>query len=225
MKKFLALMMTLMMICIPALADDAIEVFVTITDAERAFALTYAPVSVTDTDGDGVLTIADVLYCAHEQKHPDGAAAFGTELTEYGISMTRLWGIENGGAYGYCHNDASAWSMADPVVAGDHVKAYVYTDTTTWSDAYCFFQAASVTAEAGAEIALTLSMAGYDESYNPITLPVAGAVITVDGEAIEAVTDENGCAVITVAAGAHVVSAVSDTQTLVPPVLLVNAAE
>ena len=39
-----------------------------------------------DTDGDGVMTIADVLYCAHEQKHPDGAAAFGTELTEYGMT-------------------------------------------------------------------------------------------------------------------------------------------
>jgi hypothetical protein len=76
------------------------------------------------------------------------------------------------------------------------------------------------------EVALTLNASGYDANWAPVTLPVAGAVITVNGEASPAVTDENGNAVLTFPApGVYTVSAVSEAMTLVPPVCIVTVTE
>jgi len=224
MKKLLALLICLLLAC-PALAEAPAsqEVFVSITDGEGALVLAYFPVTVTDADGDGVLTICDALIAAHAAYYPDGAEGFSVVPSQYGLSMMKLWGVENGGSYGYCLNDASAWSLADPVAAGDHVKAYAYTDLVAWSDAYSFFAAPAAEAVVGAQVPLTLSAAGYDEAWNPITLPVAGAVITVNGVETETVTDEAGQAAVSFAEpGVYVVSAVSDAMTLVAPVCIVT---
>ncbi len=227
MKKFLSVLLALaMLVSLAAFAEEAPTVYVSISDDTGALVLAYAPVTLTDADGDGALTICDVLMLAHAAYHPDGADAFLAEDTEWGLSMYKLWGVENGGSYGYCLNDASAWSLVDPIQAGDHVKAYVYTDLTAWSDTYASFAAPVASAAVNAEVALTLSAAGYDEAWNPVTLAVSGAVITVNGEKTEVVTDENGNALLTFAkAGVYTVSAVSDTMTLVPPVCIVTVTE
>lgn len=228
MKKFLAALLTLAMLAsLAAFAEEAAPtVYVTISDDTGALVLSYAAVTVTDVDEDGALTICDALILAHTAYHPDGAEAFTAAQSEWGLSLYELWGVENGGSYGYCLNDASAWSLVDPVQDGDHVKAYAFTDLTAWSDTYAYFTAPVAAAAVNAEVALTLSANGYDESWNPATLPVAGAVITVNGEATEVVTDENGNAVLTFAeAGVYTVSAVSETMTLVPPVCIVTVTE
>lgn len=227
MKKFLATLLALLMLAsLSALAEEAPTAYVSISDDNGALVLAYMPVALTDVDADGALTICDVLMAAHAAYHPDGAAAFAAEQSQWGLSMVRLWGIENGGSYGYVLNDASAWSLLDPVQPGDHVKAYVYTDVTNFSDTYAFFTAPVAAAAVNAEVALTLSGNGYDEAWNPVTMPVAGAVITVNGEKTDAVTDENGQAVLTfLETGVYTVSAVSDDVTLVPPVCIVTVTE
>lgn len=227
MKKFLATLLALLMLAsLSALAEEAPTAYVSISDDNGALVLAYMPVALTDVDADGALTICDVLMAAHAAYHPDGAEAFAAEQSQWGLSMVRLWGIENGGSYGYVLNDASAWSLLDPVQPGDHVKAYVYTDVTNFSDTYAFFTAPVAAAAVNAEVALTLSGNGYDEAWNPVTMPVAGAVITVNGEKTDAVTDENGQAVLTFPeTGVYTVSAVSDDVTLVPPVCIVTVTE
>lgn len=228
MKKFLsALFALLLLVSCVAVAENATPVvFVSISDDTGTLTLAHTPVFTTDLDGDGVVTIYEALVAAHELYHPDGAEAFLAEKTEWGMSMYRLWGVENGGSYGYCVNDASAWSMLDPVKEGDHVKAYVYTDLTAWSDTYTFFGAPVKAADVDVACTLTLNAAGYDENWAPITVPVAGATITVNGEKTEFVTDENGNVTLTFSAtGEYTVSAVSDTQTLVPPVCIVTVLE
>lgn len=227
MKKILSTLLTLaMLLSLTVFAEEAPTVYVSITTDTGALVLAYAPVTLTDADGDGALTICDALMTAHTAYHPDGAAAFLAEDTEWGKSMYRLWGVENGGSYGYCINDASAMSLVDPVKAGDHVKAYAFTDLTNFSDTYSYFTAPVAAAAVNAEVPLTLSANGYDEAWNPVTLPVAGAVITVNGEKTEVVTDESGNAVLTFAAsGVYTVSAVSETMTLVPPVCIVTVTE
>lgn len=227
MKKLLAtLLALLMLVSLTAFAEEAPTVFVSISDDTGALVLAYAPVNVTDVDGDGALTICDALAAAHAAYHPGGARAFYAEETEWGKSLYVLWDVDNGGSYGYMLNDASPLSLLDTVLAGDHVKAYAYTDLTAWSDTYCYFAAPVAAGTVNAEIALTLSANGYDANWNPVTSPVAGAVITVNGEKTENVTDENGSAVLTfAAAGSYVISAVSETQTLVPPVCIVTIEE
>lgn len=227
MKKFLVFLLTLAMLTLPAFAEDAAPtVYVSISDDTGALVLAYQPVTVTDADADGALTICDALVAAHAAYHPDGTTAFLAETTEWGISLYVLWGVDNGGSYGYYVNDLSPQSLLDPVRPGDHVKAYAYTDLTAWSDTYCYFAAPAVSAAENAELPLTLSAAAFDENWAPIVAPVQGASITVNGEKTDLVTDENGNTVLTLAeAGTYTISAVSDTQTLVPPVCIVTIAE
>ncbi len=203
-------------------ATDTASVYVTISDNEGKLVLTQEKITVSDIDEDGALTINDALYLAHEAKYEGGAAAgYGYSHSDYGISMTKLWGAENGSSYGYYVNNTSALSLADAVADGDYVNAFVYTDLTAWSDTYTFFDQNTVTVETGDAITLTLSAAGYDADYNPITIPVEGATITLNGTATEFKTDAEGKVTITIAdAGSVVISAVSDSQTLVPPVCM-----
>lgn len=227
MKKLVSLLLVLLSFALcAAFAEAPVTVYVSVSDASGALVLAYAPVTVTDTDADGVLTIGDALCAAHIAHFPAGAEGYGAAMTEYGLSLTTLWGSEPGSSFGYFLNDQSAWSLADPVADGDHVKAYVYTDLTGWSDAYCWFGAPAMEAAAGAEVALTLTAAGYDAQWNPIALPVEGAVLTISGEATSAVTDAEGRAVLTFAqTGTYVVSAVSPTQRLVAPVCVITVTD
>ena len=75
------------------------------------------------------------------------------------------------------------------------------------------------------ELTLTLKAAGWDADYNnPVELPVADAVIVVNGEQTDFRTDENGSVTLNLAAGSYLISAVSDAQVLVPPVCQVSVA-
>lgn len=103
MKKILSTLLALaMLVSLTAFAEEAPTVYVSITTDTGALVMTYAPVPLTDADGDDALTICDALMAAHTAYHPDGAEAFLAEDTEWGKSMYRLWGVENGGSYGYC---------------------------------------------------------------------------------------------------------------------------
>lgn len=206
------------------LAEDAANVYVTVSDENGNLAVGNESICVTDKDGDGALTINDALLCAHEEFCADGVNGYGSEMTDYGLSMTKLWGCENGGSYGYYVNNASAWSLADPVSDGDFVNAFVYTDTAAWSDTYCFFDSRFESGVVGDAVTLTLSAAGYDADYNPITVPVENATLVINGEKTDYTTDENGTVSFIIEnSGVLTVSATSDSQNLVPPVCTVEA--
>lgn len=201
-------------------ADDAVYV----TIANGNLELAYEKVALTDADGDGTLTVNDALIAAHDAFYEGGASAgYGSAETDYGLSLTKLWGVGDGAGFGYCVNNVSSLSLADPVKSGDHIVAYIYTDTEAWSDTYSFFD---VTSAEGHEVTLTLSASGYDENWAPVTYTVEGATITVDGAATDVVTDADGKATVTVeGAGKHIISATSDSMTLVPPVCVLTVAE
>ena len=219
---FMAVLMTVSAFNISALAEEETkaEVYVTIADENGELALSQEKITVTDIDNDGALTINDALYAAHEAKYEGGAAAgYASSVGQYGLSLSKLWGTENGGSYGYWVNNQSAWSLADTVKEGDYINAFVYTDLTAWSDTYCFFDEYTVTGTAGKEITLVLSKYVYDADWNRVLTPVEGAVITVNGKATEVKTNAEGKATINIdKAGEYLISAVSDAETLVPPV-------
>lgn len=199
---------------------ETAEVYVTISDQNGDLVLTQEKVTVTDQNADGKLTIDEALYAAHEENYTGGAAAgYASSMTSYGLSLDKLWGVANGGSYGYRVNHESAWSLADTVSTGDYIQAYVYTDLTTWSDTYSYFTNNTITAMQNSEITVTLMAAAYDADWNPISVPVEGATITINGVETQAKTDATGKANITLSdAGTCVISATSESQTLVPPV-------
>ncbi len=206
-----------------AFAAETADVYVTISDGTGELPLAQEKITVTDVDADGEITINDALYAAHEAKYDGGAAGFSSGETEYGISLNKLWGVENGGAYGYYKNNESAMSLSDTVADGDYITAYAFSDLTAWSDVYSWFDLDSADLNIGGEMALTLSYAGYDADWNPVTLFASDAVITINGEKTSLTTDSQGKVEIKFdEAGEYVISAVSDTQTLVPPVCKVT---
>ncbi len=231
MKKILASVLSMLAVStacsVSAFAEDSVNVYVTIADAEGKLALAAESVTVTDTDGDGALTINDALYAAHEVHYEGGAAAgYASAYGDYGLSMTKLWGAENGSGFGYYINNAAAWSLEDPIAEEDCINAFVYTDLTNWSDTYCYFDAIAVETLAGIDVTLTLSANSYDADWNPIVVPVEGAVITLDGEATEWTTDAEGKVTMRFEEyGSFVISAVSDTQILVPPACLLEVTD
>lgn len=226
MKRIFATVLTLIMVItfsLTAFAEgttEIAEVYVTISDGNGKIVLAQEKIIVNDTDADGALTINDALFNAHEAKYEGGAAAgYSATYGAYGLSMNKLWGVVNGGSYGYYINNASAWSLTDVVKSGDYINAYAFTDLTAWSDTYSYFDVNTVVAKQDDEVSLTLLAAGFDENFNPVTLPVSDATITVNGTATEYKTDEEGKVTVKLTeAGTCVISAVSETQNLVPPV-------
>lgn len=199
------------------------DVYVSISDENGALVLTYASVTLADEDGDGNLTVNDALIGAHKKYYKDGAQGFASEETAYGCSITKLWGFAGGNGYGYCVNDSSAMSCYDPIKEGDHIKAFIYTDTENFSDLYCFFDQTFVSAELNDKVTLTLYANTYDANWNVVKTPVSGAEILIDGKASGIMTDENGKAEISVKTNRNfTVSAKSDSQTIVAPVCMIR---
>ncbi|MCD7958691.1 MAG: hypothetical protein LUF89_04040 [Ruminococcus sp.] len=233
MKKTLAFFAALALIntigATTAFAEDSVEVYVTIADENGSLVLAQEAVTVTDINGDGALTINDALYTAHEEYYDGGAeAGYLSVVSDYGLSLDTLWGVTNGGSYGYYVNNNAAWSLEDTITDGDYINAFIYTDLISWSDTYCYFDVNTAEAEIGDTLTLTLSAYGYDADWNTVVLPVEDAIITIDGEETDIVTDENGTAILTLdTSGTHIISAVSASQILVPPVctITVNGTE
>ena len=216
----LAAVIAMALLAFPAFAEsDVPYVYVTIADenGELVLANQYVPLT---SDG---MTLDDALRAAHEQ-FSDEEHGYVSEQTQWGRSIVSLWGVENGGSYGYYINDASAMSLLDEVKSGDRVCAFVYTDTMNFSDTYSYFDSHILyNLERGDEVTLTLMQAGFDENWMPVSLPVSGAVITVNGKATESITDENGKVTIVLNdAGTLLISAQKEGTNLVPPACVAN---
>lgn len=204
--------------------NDFCKAYVTVTLGPDSIAAVQKEVNVTDIDSDGKLTINDALYIFHEENFTGGAAAgYKSSTGQYGLMLEKLYGIENGGAYGYYVNNAAANSLADEISSGAYINAFVYSDASTWSDTYSWFDKYTVSGECGKAFDITLSHTAYDPAWNPVAEPVAGATICVNGTPTEFVTDANGKATVTLdKAGRNLITAKSDTLTLVPPVLVAD---
>ena len=207
----------------PAVEAVPVVIYVTVSDA-GVLRVANAPVTVMDADGDGAVTADQVIAAAHDAFYEGGAkAGFVFEETDFGMSIIKLWGVDNGGSYGYYVNDA--YVLPDyQLVEGDYLCAYSYADLVGWSDCYAFFDQRNVELAAGEELALQLSKLVYDENWELQTEVAADARLIVNGEISDYVTDAEGNAKLSFAeAGEYTVTAVgAEGETLVPPVCIVT---
>lgn len=236
MKKICSIALAALLLCATILpvavlaADPAaanISVYVTISDQNGDLAVKQEAITVTDTDSDGKFTIHDALYCAHELKYKGGAAAgYASASGSFGLSLTKLWGCENGGSYGYYVNNVQASELGNEIKEGDYINAFVYTDLTTYSDAYCYFDCNRATVAAGSSLTVTLTALTYAADFSLVQSPVSGAVITLNGAETEYQTDAEGKVTLQLnEIGKVEVSAKSSTMTLVPNLLIVTVSE
>ena len=190
----------------PAPTADSISVTVRVNGADGSFAIANVAIDVTDVDQDGKYTIADALYCAHASQYKGDGLGFATADTEYGLSLTMLWG-DTSGAFGYYLNNVSSMSLSDEVKEGDLVVAYIYRDQVMWSDSYTSFDVNYSSVAVGEAVTLTLKGQCYDANFNVVTAPISGTVITVNGQATEYVTGEDGTVTVSFdAAGTYSVA-------------------
>lgn len=193
-------------------------VYVTIADGSGNLVMTHEKVELDD------LTINGALSAAHDKKYNGGASAgYASADSEYGMMLTKLWGVENGGAYGYYVNNTAAMSLGDAVKVGDNVYAFIYQDATTYADKYAYFDSFTAEAKKGDKVTLTLSYFTYDENWSLVTMAAEGATITINGEKSDIVTGADGKAELTFdKKGEYVISAVSSDAVLTPAVCVVT---
>ena len=159
-------------------AEDA-DITVTIS-AAGAVKVALRDVTVKDLNSDGKLNIDEALYAAHEAYYSGGASAgYASAKTAWGLSVAMLWGDDSGN-FGYYNNGEMCMGAADPVVAGDYLAAYIYKDASTWSDTFSKFDTLAYTGED--KVTVNLLGGAWDENWNPVFAPFAGAAITVYDE-------------------------------------------
>ncbi|MEA4946744.1 MAG: S-layer homology domain-containing protein [Oscillospiraceae bacterium] len=233
----LLLSLTLALSLLPAAAwaasPNSVTAYVTISVAgqiqsakDNSMLMVRAPVTVTDLNANGTIDIDDALRAAHA-KYADNAHGYTSADGQYGLGITMLWG-DTSGAFGYYVDNASASGLTDSVSDGDSITAYIYRDTTTWSDQYTHFDKETAVAATNSNIGLTLTAVGWSGSA-----PLANAqLVTLDTATGNAnsisgkTTDTNGQVTLSFAtAGTYYVSATSSTTTIVPPVCVVTVKE
>ena len=209
----------------PVQSDDT-KVYVSIHTPEDGYVLAHQPIDLTDIDGDGKLTIDDALYIAHDKFYPTGDEGYDSTVSTYGLMLTKLWGIENGGNFGYYVNNTMSSGLSDELKNGDSIRAYVYSDTKNYSDAYSYFNIESADIFTGRTIDLTANYYTFDANWMPVLNPLNGAEILINGEKTDLITDETGkVSVKFEKAGKNIITASSDNLTLVPPMCVVNVSE
>ncbi|MCQ2452220.1 MAG: carboxypeptidase-like regulatory domain-containing protein [Oscillospiraceae bacterium] len=204
--------------------SGTVEVFISIADA-GTLVLNNEPLAVEDSDRDGMVTVDEVLLAAHAAFYRGGIKGYATEdLGKYGQCISRLWGVDNGGFYGFHVNDNLDFTgeeqLSDPVLPQDCVYAYSFQDLLTWSDIYSYIVGDIQTAEDGSCFyqgqLMTLER---DEFQQQVRLPLSGAEILVNGEKSGVFTDESGCFVLPLSAdGSYELSAQAADLILIPPV-------
>ena len=216
MKKILTVAIILALIMNIAICENNNTVTVIVTKGSDI--LCFGNVDVTDIDEDGVLTINDVLSITHSEYYEAGTDGYASYQSDYGLSLGLLWGIDNGGAYSYYINNMSPMDLSAEVVGGDVIHAFIYEDTTAWSDTYCWFNETELTVNAGETVTLTLSSMGYDEAWNVVVSPLQGVMFMLEGVETGIVSGEDGSITFTAPeAGEYLLTAVSDSFILCAP--------
>ena len=220
-KRIVSLVLAFAMLALCALTfascGEKDYVYVTIADEKGNIVVAYEKVYPKELTADAALS------AAHEKFYEGGSDGYASAESSYGLSLTKLWGVENGGSYGYYVNNVSPSSLADAVAVGDHIYAFVYTDLETFGDKYSYFNIKTGEASRGSTFEIELTYLDYDENWNIVKKAAAGAYITIDGDRTEFVTDENGKAHVKIAEkGEYVISAKGKNVTLTPPIAIIT---
>ncbi|MBQ9931159.1 MAG: hypothetical protein IJO79_02305, partial [Firmicutes bacterium] len=222
-KRFLSIFLMLAMIlaCFPAGAaaagNDAITVYVTISDQgvlaadKNGEPMGYRAVTVSDSDGDGTISIFDAYDAAHDLYCDSEFMMSGSGL------VGQLWGDHSGNFLTFV-SDAGigGTSLKEQSIAdGVHLVGVILKDSSYWSDYYSFFDVKQKTVSVGENFSLTLqgrpgmSWSGEDEPNAGLSGIAVGTWKNNSFTAIEGkVTDANGSVSLSFdAAGTYYVTA------------------
>ena len=210
---------------------DPIEVHVTISD-KGTLVVPKKTVTVMDLDHSGDFNVDEVLFATHQDFYEGGAAAgYASAEFDYGLSITKLWG-DTSDFFGYLNNNDWCWNLDDIVEENDYVVAFIYEDTTYYSDAYARFEQDGYTAFAETYANVALKKTGYDADWNTIWLDHGGATIKVyDGkfeeiDSYNVIDNDDGTYAIKVkAVGEYTLVAYDNATPIVPAICSLTVTE
>ncbi len=197
----LALLMLLSVATVCAEGETNIDVFLSmsrygeIIEGKNGESMSYVTVSLS---GKSSYNLDDVFLEAHRMYYEDGEAGYASSVSEWGFGIDKLWGDESG-RFGYQVNSGteSVMGLGHEVSDGDCVDAFIYKNAYPDTEGYAMFNKTHTVKYTGIPFELVLKyFSGYDENWNTIISPCDGAIITINGEETELITDENGTAEI-----------------------------
>lgn len=143
-------------LCATNTGADPVDVTMTVSN-KGTLALLNGSVTVTDSNGDGILTYHEALEAAHAAYCPDGYTA---AESEWGISVSKIWGVETYNSLYFRNGKALANHVGNTetstVTEGDSLLVSVNKDDTYYSDRYSSFNLTEKTVVAGVSFKLTL---------------------------------------------------------------------
>ena len=183
-------------------------------------------ITVTDVNKNGKLDIDDTLTIAHKQYYP-GENGYESEVKDWGLSITKLWGDTSGWFMFYDNNQMVMSDLSYEVKTGDLLTAFTYSDQDEHSDKYTFFDQQNLVVKKGESVTLTMSASYWDENFSPVTTVYSGATVFCrNGEDTVnlGTTDEEGKITFPVnEEGIYEVSAIAaDSDFIVKPICLIN---
>lgn len=177
-------------------ADCTVEV--TVRTEETV--LNRAEVSVGDENGDGRMTVEDVLIAAHEKYYEGGAEAGYQRSCADAPEVSKIWGVH--GRYISFILDAEGNEKTGAPADGDKISVLLQDGA---KDSYRFRHGPLHQIPVGEHVNLKLV---HRRSENGRDEPVSDAVILIDGRRTAIRTDEKGFAAVSFRdPGVHTLSA------------------
>lgn len=145
------------------------------------------PVYVFDLDNDGKLTVEEAFKALHKDYCQTGAEGY---LSNGGY-ISRFWG-EDTYNLSYTVNNRAALSTADEIVSGDSIYAFMYRNTTDYSDIYAYFDPDTANAKTNEKTSFTVK--GLAVMSGAEIAPVGATVKVYDanGEEIDSLATTTG---------------------------------
>jgi len=215
----------LCLFCVSSFAkEETVCIKVTLADGNGNIVFANKELNVEDADSDGVITVNDALVCLHRLYYNEGEIGYNANKTPFGLTPKKVWGEEReNGAFAFYRNSTYRASLLFELCDSDTLDIYVLQDELGFGDIYSFFDRRSVSAKQGEEISLRLLGVSYDDNYNRITVPIKDAVIVLDGNATELVTDSDGYVSLSFDdERTHIVSVKAKSGYLMPAACIVN---
>lgn len=206
-----------------SIENESIIVYVTVGNCGEIVVsdnipLAAIPVELADNSS---YTLDDVFIAVHNSFF-DGGAEAGYETydhPDFGLGLTKFWGNDSGN-FGYQINGGTeaVMNLDYEVADGDYIDVHIYQSSWPNTEDYTVFDTYNIVTYPNDHITLTLNQMGYNENFETVFSPCSDAMILIDGEECDLLTDSNGEAILSFdEPGTYVVSAsktkiVSETE-------------
>ncbi len=199
MKRILALLLSITLVLgvvVYAEEPQTITAYITVSrygefiNSTENTPIVNLPIQLTEN-----ATLDDAFKTAHDLYYESGSAlGYASDTGEWGAYVTKFWGDESG-KFGYQINRGteSVMGLSHIIENGDFIEACLYKNSYPHTESYASFDRVSAEVFINENVEITLnSVSGYDADFNMVFSPCENAVITINGQATEKMTDTDG---------------------------------